>query len=171
MKVLIFTADGFEDSELLVPMYRFLEMEAQVTVAGPDLETYTGKHGYEVEATRTFRDLRSEDYDVLIIPGGKAPETVRLDADALAVTREMMSAGKPVGAICHGPQVLISAGVLKGRKATSWQGIRDDVRIAGAEYINREVVVDDNLVTSRTPFDLPAFCRELTKLVHVGISV
>ncbi len=170
MNVLILTADGFEDSELLVPMFRFQEIGAEVTIAGPDRESYAGKHGYEVEATKAFRELRPDDYDVLIIPGGKAPETVRLHAKALEAAREMLRSGKPVGAICHGPQVLISAGVLKGRKATCWQGIRDDLIIAGAEYLDREVVVDDNLVTSRTPWDLGAFCRELTKLVHAGVG-
>lgn len=166
MKALILAANGFEDSELLVPMFRFLEEGWEVMVAAPHRGVISGKHDYEVEATEALRELKSKDYDVLVIPGGKAPEAVRLDARTLAVVKEMMAARKPVGAICHGAQVLVSAGVLKGRKATCYKGVRDDIKLAGAVYSDAEVVVDGNLVTSRHPFDLPAFCRELMKLAR-----
>ncbi len=165
MRALILAADGFEDSELLVPMYRLQEEGIDVVVAAPDRGTIEGKHGYEVEATKTLREVKAKDYDVLVIPGGKAPEAVRLDANAVAVAKAMVEAGKPAAAICHGAQVLISADVLKGRKATCWKGVRDDLKLAGAAYVDAEVVVDGNLVTSRCPSDLPAFCRELTKLI------
>ncbi len=170
MKALILAADGFEDSELLVPMYRFLEEGWEVVVAAPERGTISGKHDYEVEATKALSEVKSKDYDVLVIPGGKAPETVRLNERALAVTREAMAAKKAVGSICHGAQVLISAGVMKGRKATCWKGVRDDLKIAGADYSDAEVVVDGNLVTSRCPSDLPAFCRELMKLARATRS-
>jgi protease I len=162
MNALILAADGFEDSELLVPMYRLKEAGHTVRVAGPDAgRALTGKHGYEVAADLAFDDASADDADLLVLPGGKGPETVRLNERAVRVTRQMLEAGKPVAAICHGAQVLISAGVLAGKKATCWQGIRDDLKAAGAEYADEEVVVDGRLVTSRCPDDLPAFCREL----------
>ncbi len=165
MRAVILAAGGFEDSELLCPLYRLKEEGIEVTVAGPQAGTITGKHGYTVEADAAFSDTAAEDYDLLVLPGGQGPETVRLDQDAVGLTRRMMDAGKPVAAICHGAQVLISAGVLEGRRATCWQGIRDDLKAAGARYEDSEVVVDGNLVTSRCPSDLPAFCREIMKAV------
>ena len=165
MKALILAADGFEDSELLCPYYRLLEAGVKVDVAGPKSGAITGKHGYAVQVDVKFSKLKASDYDLLVLPGGKAPETVRLDEDAVAVTKAMMKAGKPVAAICHAGQVLISAGVLKGRKATCYAAIRDDLKAAGAKYVDRKVVVDDNLITSRHPGDLPAFCREIMKAI------
>ena len=161
MKALILIADGVEDSEFFYPYYRLQEEGIDVDVAGPDTGTVTGKHGYTFEANLAFTGLKADEYDLLILPGGKAPETVRLNADAVKITTEMMNAGKPVAAICHGAQTLISAGVLQGRKATCWAAIRDDIKSAGAEYADEEVVVDGNLVTSRSPGDLPAFCRRM----------
>ena len=167
MKALILAAEGFEDSELLYPMYRMQEEGHEVEVAAPEEGAITGKHGYTVEVTETFDEAGGPlDYDLLIIPGGKAPETVRLDQIAVDLTREMMDAGKVVAAICHGAQVLISAGVLEGRKATCYEGIRDDVKVAGADYSDAEVVVDGNLITSRCPADLPAFSREIMKALQ-----
>jgi protease I len=165
MKALILAADGVEDSELLYPYYRLKEHGAEVHVATPGGRGITGKHGYEIAADLALADAVADPYDVLVLPGGKAPEAVRLDGTAVAVTRKMMEAGKPVAAICHGTQVLMSAGVLEGRRATCWKGVRDDLTAAGAEYADEEVVVDGNLVTSRCPQDLPAFGRELMKQV------
>ncbi len=125
----------------------------------------TGKHGYEINAEVAFRDVNPADYDILVISGGKGPEKMRLDKDALEITRYFFKEKKPVAAICHGPQVLISAGVIKGRKITCWLGIRDDIIAAGALYEDREVVIDENLVSSRSPEDLYAFGREMIKLV------
>lgn len=125
----------------------------------------TGKHGYEINAEVAFKDVNPADYDILVISGGKGPEKMRLDKDALEITRYFFTEKKPVAAICHGPQVLISAGVIKGRKITCWLGIRDDIIAAGAFYEDREVVIDENLVSSRSPADLYAFGREMIKLV------
>ena len=125
----------------------------------------TGKHGYEINVDVAFRDVNPADYDILVISGGKGPEKMRLDKDALEITRYFFKEKKPVAAICHGPQVLISAGVIKGRKITCWLGIRDDIIAAGALYEDREVVIDENLVSSRSPADLYAFGREMIKLV------
>ncbi len=165
MKALILAADGFEDSELLYPYYRLQEEQIPVDVAGPEVGTLTGKHGYSTEANLTFGEVRPEEYGLLVLPGGKGPETVRLDEDAVATARQMFEEGKPVAAICHGAQVLISAEVLEGKKATCWQGVRDDLKAAGADYHDKEVVVDGNLITSRQPGDLPAFCREIFKAI------
>ncbi len=125
----------------------------------------TGKHGYEINAEVAFKDVNPTDYDILVISGGKGPEKMRLDKDALEITRYFFKEKKLVAAICHGPQVLISAGVIKGRKITCWLGIRDDIIAAGALYEDREVVIDENLVSSRSPADLYAFGREMIKLV------
>ncbi len=159
MRALILAADGFEDSELLYPYHRLREDGVEVDIAAPAPGPVVGKHGYEVEAGLAFADARAGAYDLLVLPGGKAPETIRRHSQAVELTRAMFEAGKVVAAICHGPQVLISAGVLEGRNATCYAGIRDDLKLAGANYSDEEVVVDGNLVTSRTPDDLPAFWR------------
>jgi len=168
MKALFFVADGVEDLEFFYPLYRLQERNIPVDVAGPEKGNYTGKHGYTVNANTSINDITADDYDMLILPGGKAPETVRLQPNALKVVREMFSAGKMVAAICHGAQILVSAQVLKGRKSTCWKGIRDDIVVAGAQYEDSEVVVDGNLITSRCPDDLPAFCREINKVIKCG---
>jgi protease I len=164
MKALIISANNFEDLELHYPLYRLREDGIDVTVAAPVKGMITGGHDYAVGVNKAFSEIKPMDYDLLIIPGGKAPEEVRLHRDAISIVRSFFDAGKTVGAICHGPQVLVSANVLKGRNVTCWKGIKDDVIAAGANYTDVEVVVDGNLVTSRMPGDLPAFMRELEKL-------
>jgi protease I len=162
----MFLADGFEDSEFFYPYYRLREEGIEVDVASPRPGKITGKHGYIFETQLSIGEVEADDYDLLVIPGGRAPEQVRLVAKAVSITRQMHESGKPVAAICHGGQLLISADVLRGRSATSWKGIRDDLKAAGARYLDREVVVDDNLITSRCPEDLPAFSREMMRLVR-----
>ena len=134
-------------------------------VASINKGAITGKHGYEINVDVAFRDVNPADYDILVISGGKGPEKMRLDKDALEITRYFFKEKKPVAAICHGPQVLISAGVIRGRKITCWLGIRDDIIAAGALYEDSEVVIDENLVSSRSPADLYAFGREMIKLL------
>jgi protease I len=169
MRCLILSADGFEDTELLVPYYRLLEEGHSVDVSSSNAGTITGKHGYQAEATIPSKDAEASDYGLLILPGGRAPEKVRLDKAALEIVMLFFQADKPVAAICHGPQILVSAGVAKGRKMTGWRGILDDLAAAGAVVSDEEVVVDGNLVTSRQPSDLPAFCREtVTKAKNAG---
>jgi len=147
MKALIISADNFEDSELLVPYYRLREAGIEVEVAAPGPGKIKGKHGYEVAVDRPLAEIDAVGYDLLILPGGKARN-------------------KPVAAICHGPQTLISAGLLGGRRATCYRTVADELRGAGALYEDSEVVVDGNLVTSRQPADLPAFMREIMKLLE-----
>jgi protease I len=166
MKALFISADTYEDSELLVPYYRLLEEGIEVDVASMKKQPIKGKRGYEVEVTKTLQDVRPEDYDILVLPGGKAPEAVRKEPKALEIARHFFLNGKPVAAICHGPQTLITAGLLKGRHATCYRTVVDELKAAGAVYEDKEVVVDGNLVTSRQPSDLPAFMRETMKMIR-----
>ncbi|TSK07341.1 MULTISPECIES: type 1 glutamine amidotransferase domain-containing protein [Geomonas] len=165
MKALILSADNFEDSELLVPLYRLREVGYSVVVASEKSGSIHGKHGYEVPVDRVFTDLNPADYAVLVLPGGKAPAAIRNTPAVQEIVRAFMSSNKPVAAICHGPQILISAGLLKGRKATCYESVAPELRDAGASYEDIEVLVDGNLITSRKPDDLPAFCRELTRML------
>ncbi len=163
MNVLIVTADNFEDSELLAPYYRFLEEGWLVDIASINRGKIKGKHGYEVEAVKSLDEVDPGSYDMLLLPGGKAPEAVRKEQAALDIARHFFAADKPVAAICHGAQTLITAGLLKGRHATCYKSITQELIDAGALYEDSEVVVDGNLVTSRQPSDIPAFMRETMK--------
>jgi protease I len=163
MKALIISADNFEDSELLVPYYRLKEAGIEVTVASLSRGVIKGKHGYEVAVDKTLDEVKADDYAMLVLPGGAAPATVRKEAKALEISRAFFALGKPVAAICHGPQILISAGLLQGRRATCYKTVADELKGAGALYEDRDVVVDGKLVTSRQPEDLPAFTREMMK--------
>lgn len=165
MKALILSADQFEDSELLVPLYRLQEAGYAVEVAAPNLGRITGKHAYEVKVDKTFAEIDPAGYALLVLPGGKAPAAIRELPQVAAIARAFMTAGKPVAAICHGPQILISAGLLAGRTATCYRSVAEELQAAGARYLDQEVVVDGSLVTSRHPADLPAFMRALMKLL------
>jgi protease I len=163
MRVLIVSADRFEDSELLVPYYRLREEGIEVDIASVARGKIAGKHGYEVEANLAIAEVRPERYDALVLPGGRAPERLRREEKLLGIVRAFFSADKPVAAICHGPQILASAGVLAGRAATCYPTVAEELKAAGARYRDEEVVVDGRLVTSRRPSDLPAFLRETVK--------
>lgn len=167
MKALILSANDFEDSELLVPYYRLLEAGYTVDVAAEKSGLIRGLHGYEVHAIKSFADVDPDEYSVLILPGGKAPASVRKDPTANSIARHFFDANKPVGAICHGPQTLVSAGVLHDRRATCYRTVAKELQEAGALYEDSEVVVDGRLVTSRQPADLPAFMREIMKLLSL----
>lgn len=163
MKVLIVSADNFEDSELLVPYYRLKEEGIAVDIASMKTGAFKGKHGYAIEANKSLSDVRPDDYDMLILPGGKAPGAIRKEEKALEIAKHFFQAFKPVAAICHGAQTLITAGLLKGRHATCYTSVVPEMKEAGAVYEDKEVVVDGNLITSRQPSDLPAFMRETMK--------
>ncbi|MEW6417153.1 MAG: type 1 glutamine amidotransferase domain-containing protein [Nitrospirota bacterium] len=165
MRALIISADNFEDSELLFPYYRLKEEGIQVDIASLKKGKIKGKHGYEVEVDKTLKEINPDDYDILILPGGKAPETIRKDKNVLEIARDFFQKNKPVSAICHGPQSLISAGLLKGRHATCYKSVAQEMKDAGAIYEDKEVVVDGNLVTSRQPSDLPTFMREIMRIL------
>jgi protease I len=166
MKGLVITTDGFEDSEFSYPYYRLREAGFDVDVVTSGAEPVEGKHGYEFEADYGFDDHDpswwAEEYDLLVLPGGRAPERLRTEAPIAAdVVRAFDDAGKPIASICHGVQLLISAGILDGREATGYWPLAVDVENAGAEWVDEPVVVDDNLVTARYPDDLPAWMGEL----------
>ncbi len=166
MKALFISADKYEDTELLFPYYRLLEEGISIDIASLKKGPITGKHGYEAEATMALDQVRPDEYDLLVLPGGRAPEAVRQDPKAIEIARDFFRKGKPVAAICHGPQILITAGLLKGRHATCYRTVVDELKAAGALYEDKEVVVDGNLVTSRQPSDLPDFMRETLKLLR-----
>ena len=161
MKALILVADGFEDLELFCPWYRLQEEGVDVTLATPTGRTVTGKHGYAVGADMPIREVNPAEYDLLLIPGGRAPEGLRLREEAVDVTRTFVEDDRRIAAICHGPQLLLSAGALNGRRVTCAPTIRDDVRAAGAHYRDEAAIRDGNLLTSRGPDDLPSFCVRL----------
>jgi protease I len=165
MKALIFGADGFEDVELIYPYHRLKEKGITTHIASMKTGPIIGKHGYEINADIIFKDVNPADYNILVISEGKGPEKMRLDEDALAITRYFFKENKPVVAIFHGPKVPVSAGVIKGRKATCWLGIKGDIVAAGALYEDCEVVIDRNLVSSRSPDHLYSFGREMIKLL------
>ncbi len=167
MKALIVSADNFEDTELLVPFYRLKEVGVLVDIASIKKGMIKGKHGYEVEAVKTIDEVNPDDYDLLILPGGKAPETVRKNRNAVEIARHFFQKDKPVSAICHGPQILITAGLLKDRHATCYKSVAREMNDSGAIYEDKEVVVDKNLITSRQPSDLPAFMRETMKKLEI----
>ncbi|MEW6003395.1 MAG: type 1 glutamine amidotransferase domain-containing protein [Nitrospirota bacterium] len=165
MKALMISADNFEDLELFVPYYRLKEDGIQVDIASIKKGKIKGKHGYEVDVDKTLKEVNPDDYDILILPGGKAPETIRKEKRAQEIAKHFFEKNKPVAAICHGPQTLISAGLLKGRHATCYKSVAPEMKEAGAIYEDKEVIVDGNLVTSRQPSDLPAFLRETIKML------
>jgi protease I len=165
MKALMISTDNFEDMELFVPYYRLKEEGIQVDIASMKRGKIKGKHGYEIEVNKTLEEVEPEKYDILVLPGGKAPEEVRKDRTAVGIAKFFFMENKPVSAICHGPQTLITAGLLRGRHATCYRSVAPEMKEAGAVYEDREVVVDGNLVTSRQPSDLPAFMRETMKMI------
>ncbi len=158
----------YEDLELWYPCYRLREAGCQVTLVGPAAEqTYPSKHGYPARSDRAAADVRADDFDLLIIPGGYSPDHMRRCEAMVRLVGDRAEQGKVVAAICHGPWMLCSTQALKGgRKATCFFAIRDDVVNAGARYVDAEVVRDGNIITSRKPDDLPAFLREIIKAVQ-----
>jgi protease I len=171
IKALILTADKFEDMELFFPYFRLLEEGIEVEVAATKKGHIEGEHGYGFEVEKTFDDVQPENYDLLLIPGGSpngAPAMVRKDTRAQAIAKYFFNSNKPVSSICHGPWLLASSGLVKGRHLTGFwhDGVPEDIKKAGGIYEDKEVVVDGNLVTSRYPGDLPAFMRETMRMVN-----
>ncbi len=166
-KVLIFVDDGYEDLEFWYPKIRLMEEGAEITVAGKQEAVYPSKHGYEARVDIKASEVKPEEFDAVVIPGGvRCPDRLRRHREVLDIVKRMDQDGKVVASICHGPWVLISAGVVKGRKATAYFSIRDDMVNAGVNYKDQSVVVDGNLVTSRRPDDLPDFCKAIINLLQ-----
>jgi protease I len=170
MRALIVSANGYEESELLVPYYRLLEEGFEVDIAAPRRGTVVGEHGYRMRANLSLREAAPEGYELLIVPGGKAPQALCAHAAALSVVKRFFDSGRPVAAICHGPQLLAAAGVLKGRRATAHGSVAAEIEKAGALYEDSAVVVDANLATSRRPADLPAFMHAVLRLLRARAS-
>jgi protease I len=173
-RVAILATDGFEQSELLEPRKALEEAGATVEVVSPKAGKIRGwaekNWGEEVKVDRTIDSAHAGDFDALVLPGGVMnPDKLRRDERVLKFVREFFAAGKPVGAICHGPWTLIDAGVVKGRRMTSYASIQSDLKNAGAEWVDEVVVVDEGLVTSRRPADLPEFNRKLIEEIGEGV--
>lgn len=165
--IAVIITDLFEDSEYSEPARAFKEAGHNVVRIGLKAgETVKGKkQGTAVKVDKAVKDVSVKEFDALLIPGGYSPDKLRVDEDAVRFTREFVESGKPVFAICHAPQLLITADVIRGRRVTGWKSVIQDIKNAGAEFIDSEVVVDGNLVSSRSPGDLPAFIEASLKKV------
>jgi len=162
-RIALLVAPMFRDEEVFVPIDEFTARGADVVVLGLTRGLVRGKLGGSIEPDRLLVQALPSDFDAVILPGGQAPEILRLDPDVLAFVRECDRRRMPIAAICHGPQILISADLLRGRRITCYRGIRDDVKLAGARYEDAPIVVDGNLITSREPSDLPLFEEALAE--------
>lgn len=166
-RILIIATDGFEDSELMDPRQTLIDRGAQVTLASLDTKEIAGDNGTKIAPDCAVDQIDSKAFDALLLPGGtKNPDKLRMDEQVVYTVRKFVDAGKPVGAICHGPWLLAEADVIRGRTVTSWPSIRTDLRNAGAEVVDKEAVTDGNLVTSRKPEDIPAFTEAFIQLVE-----
>ncbi|MGC4190129.1 MAG: type 1 glutamine amidotransferase domain-containing protein [Thermomicrobiales bacterium] len=164
-RVAVALARNYEDIESDAPIEALKAAGADVTVIGIEKGAIEGKKGGSTEATETFQTVSPQDFDLLLIPGGGSPENLRIDDGAVSFTRAFVESGRPVAAICHGAQLLISAKVLAGKKLTAVNKIRDDVANAGGIYVDEPLVTDSNLITSRIPDDLPVFNEAIVKAI------
>ena len=172
--VAILATNGFEESELTSPREALKEAGAKTFIISPESGTikswHEGNWGGEFEVDLTLDKAEADQFDSLVLPGGVInPDQLRLNEDAIAFVRAFFEDGKPVSAICHGPQLLINANVLQGRTLTSWPSIKEDLRNAGARWVDNEVVVDKGLTTSRSPADLPAFNKKMIEEIREGV--
>jgi protease I len=171
-RIAVIVDEMFEDSELQVPRDRLREAGHEVVLVGLEAgKRITGKRGkVQITIERAIDEVGANDFDALVIPGGYSPDKLRTNQAMVALVREMLDRGRPVAAICHAPWMLVEADVLRGRTVTSYPSIRTDVKNAGATWVDREVVVDGNLVTSRKPDDLEDFSRALLGLLDAGAT-
>ena len=171
--ILILATDGYERSELRVPLEELRKRGADVKIASiktGEIKSWDEKNwGDTVPVDIEAKDVNAEDFDALVLPGGQInPDLLRVNADAVKVVRDFVKSGKPVAAICHGPWLLVEADALRGRKATSYHSIRTDIRNAGAFWKDEAVVVDNGIITSRSPKDLPQFVDKIVEEVREG---
>jgi protease I len=169
-RIAILVADLYEDLEFWYPYYRMKEAGAEVVILGPCVgpEEVRGKYGLPAKMESRTRDVVADEFDAVIIPGGYAPDRLRRCPDTLRFVKTIFDSGKVTAAICHAGWVLISARLMRGRRATSFFSIKDDMINAGAKWVDEEVVIDGNMITSRSPADLPAFCREIIRAMAFG---
>ena len=168
MKIACVLGPKFEDSEFKEPYDAFRQAGHEVTVVGLEAggELYGDKGKVKAKVDRAFKDVKPDNFDALFIPGGGSPDKLRAHDEAVTFVKAMTRAGKPVFAICHGPQLLLTADEYRNHKLTAWKTIQGDLKKAGADVVDQEVVVDRNLVTSRQPSDIPAFVRESLKVLE-----
>ena len=159
--IAVLVEQQYEDLELWYPVLRFREAGAQVEIIGCGKESYPSKHGYPCKPTLQADQAQGDGFDAVIIPGGYAPDHMRRCPALIHVVKEAVEAGKIVAAICHGGWMFCSVRCIKGRKVTGFHAIKDDLENAGGLYVDAEVVLDGNIITSRVPGDLPAFCRTI----------
>jgi protease I len=171
-KVLFLLGQGFEDSEFRIPYDRLKEAEIKIDVVGPQagalLEGYRRRE--RVKADKGIDDVHPEEYDALVIPGGHSPDHLRADERFVRFVEEFDRTGKPLASVCHGPQLLISAGLVRGRRLTAWKTVQDDLRKIGAEVPDEPLVVDRNWITSRQPGDLEVFSAAIVRALEGGIE-
>lgn len=164
-RIAILVETLYQDHELWYPFYRMKEGGAEVVLVGPRVDTFASKYGCPARSDKAAAEVSAKDFDAVIIPGGYAPDHMRRHRDMVELVREAVAEGKVTAAICHGGWMLASARVLEGREVTGFFAIRDDLVNAGARFVDREVVVDGNLITSRQPSDLPAFCAAIIRML------
>jgi len=165
-RVAVLVEQQYQEMEVWYPVYRLREAGCQVTLVGPKAgETYPSKLGYPARSDKAAADVSAHDFDAVVVPGGFAPDFIRRTDAMIRLVNDMAEQGKIVAAICHGPWVLCSTQALKGKKATCFFAIKDDVVNAGAKYVDQEVVRDGNVITSRKPDDLPAFLTTIIQAV------
>lgn len=161
-KIVILVEREYQDLEVWYPLLRLREEGAEVITAGSgSAEEYRGKYGYPINVSTTVQEIPVDEVDALIIPGGWAPDYLRRYAAVVSFVKDVFRKGKVVASICHGGSLLVSAGVVNGKRLTSFMAIKDDLVAAGAKFVDEEVVRDGNLITSRKPEDLPGFCRSI----------
>jgi len=166
--ILTFVDDLYEDLELWYPRLRLQEAGYEMTLAGMELKTFRGKNGYPATADALVGDVKSADFTGLLVPGGFMPDKLRRESKVLSFTREFFEQGKLVAFICHGGWIPISAGILRGKRATGSRGIKDDLENAGATWVDEPVVVDGNLISSRTPQDLARFAAAMVDFLNAN---
>jgi protease I len=169
-KIALFVAEMYEDLEYWYPYLRMQEEGAEVTSIGPEAGIYHGKNGLSAEAALPAPAARPEEYQALIIPGGYSPDYMRRSREMVDFVRQMHESGKVVAAICHGPWLLVSADIIRGKRVTSFFSLKDDVVNAGGIWIDEEAVQDGNIITSRKVSDLPAFCRMIIDTLGAGTA-
>ena len=167
-RIAILAEEDFEDSELVIPMWGMKNAGAKVLIVGSgSQESYQGKRGsVTIRVDATADKVKAEDFDAVIVPGGHAPDKMRLHQSMVELVRKTYDLGKVIAAICHGPQLLISADIVRGRRVTSWPSVAVDLRNAGAEWVDAPVVQDGNLITSRKPADLPRFNKAIIEALR-----
>jgi len=164
--IILLLEDQFRDEEAVYPYYRFLEAGYKVVTVGPEKgKTYTGKFGLPMAAEKTAQEIDLDQVAAVVVPGGNAPDKMRINQDMVKLVKDAFDACKIIAAICHGGWMLVEADIIRDKKVTGYKAIATDLKNAGGRYEDREVVVDNNIITSRKPEDLPAFCRSTLEMI------